>query len=365
MKKKKIILRPEKFFTAPALIPRGRTDIPEPERKETRRISGHFYDQKLKYNEPENLQYNIFDSLLPETKEKINENNITTIVEGIKLSPAEDKLINSIWNLLQRKSNTKIDEKNKPAEPDRFYRGNLPPAKSLYGGETINIPMLRITPHELYTEYTGSKDYGGYEIETIKKLLNSLKRRDYLIKYKAHRFEKRGKKFERVIDRIEEYQPLLRIIKYYEGLTEDEDKQLDKDNNLINERGEIIIKLNAIFVHQLDTKFIIEPTDLDKRTEIASGGAKRVTDAIIKLRGQLIRKLSAGESYYLIDEDRLPYILGLDNYIKESRKKLIKEREEESINAVINLGLVLEVKRETGKKYQPQLRFILNPDFNK
>lgn len=363
MKKKKIIkaLEPDSIFP---FTPYTHT-IPEQERKETRRISGHFYDQKLKYNEPENLQYNIFDSLLPETKEKINENNITTIVEGIKLSPAEDKLINSIWNLLQRKSNTKIDEKNKPAEPDKFYRGNLPPAKSLYGGETLSIPMLRITPHELYTEYTGSKDYGGKEIEIVKKLLNSLKRRDYLIKYKAHRFEKRGKKFEEVIDRVEEYQPLLRIIKYYEGLTKDEDKQLDKDNNLINDRGEIIIKLNAIFVHQLDTKFIIEPTDLDKRTEIASGGANRVTDAIIRLRGQLIRKLSAGESYYLIDEDRLPYILGLDNYIKESRKKLIKEREEESINAVINLGLVLEVKRETGKKYQPQLKFILNPDFNR
>lgn len=348
----------------PPLIPRVKVDIPEPEIIERVRHSGHYTDMKLKYNKPESYQPSLFDSLLPDTKEKINDKEIETIVEGIKLSTAEDKLLNAILNILHKKSNTKVDNNNKPAEPDKFYKGNLPPEIVIYGGAQIDTPVLRFTPHEFFTEVTGHKNYSGEEIKYYNKAILNLSTKNYLIKYKRHRKIKTGNKTETAIDRVEEYQPLFRLIKYYEGLTIEEDEILDrKGNKLSNKRGEIIIKLNPLFIDQIDTKFILYPTDINKRTEIASGGSHKVTTAIIKLRDHLLRYLSNKIYTVVIDKKNIPYMLGLDTYLKESRKKLITQRIEESLQAVKNMNLVIEIKDKTGANYQPQYEFILNKNF--
>lgn len=334
--------------------------------KETEKVrhSGHFIDNKLKYNKPSEEPPTLFDSLFPETRNKIEEEYRETITEGIRLGKAPEKLLNAILNILHRKSNTKINEKNIPAEPERFYKGNMPTEAVSYGGKNTRAPMLRITPHELFTEVTGSKDYSGKEIKDYNTALKELGSKQYLITYKRKRRVFNGKKYTVVIDRIEEYMPLIRIVKYYEGLSREEDKRLDEKNSkLSHERGEIILKLNPIFIDQLDTKFILYPTDINKRTEIASGGSLRVTEAITKLRDYLMRAISSKTYTVTIDKKNLPYILGLETYIKQSRKKLISQRIEESFQAVKNLGLALEIKETTGANYQPQYKFILNKDF--
>lgn len=340
-------------------------DLPYLETGEKVRHSGHFIDQKLKYNKPSDEPPTLFDSLEETTKNKIEEEYRETIAEGIKLSKTGEKLINSILNLLHNKSNTTINKNNKPADPERFYTGNyLPAEKSIFGGASLTPPTLRITPHELFTEVTGSKDYSGKEIKDYNTALSELSSKHYLITYKRHRKIITGKKFETVIDRVEEYLPLIYIVKYYEGLSKEEDKLLDeKDNKLSHKRGEIILKLNPLFIDQLDTKFILYPVDINKKTEIASGGSHRVTEAITRLRDFLLRAHSGKNYKILINKELLPHILGLDNYIKESRKKLINQRIEESLQAVKNLGLALEVNEVTGAKYQPQYQFILNKDF--
>lgn len=333
---------------------------------EFRRRSGHYIDQKLKYNKPES-QPTLWDCLNEETKELIKEDNTEKVVEGIRLTPGEDRLINAHLTLLQRKSNTKVNEKNKPAEPDLFFRGNLTPELVKYGGEMINAPMLRITFHEICTEYWGSKDYGGKEIEIVKDLYKSLLEKKVLIRYKYKRWELRNKKLEQVEDRIEEYLPLIRIATYREGLTKEEAEKLDKNNVYIDDKGEIIIRLNPVFIHQIDTKFIIEPANIDKRTEIACEGKLFVTEAIIRLRDMLIRHLSNKKNgnTFEIDEDRLPYALGLEKYIKEHRRKIIKERIKKAISIVIKLGLALEVNRVMGERGKFKYVFTLNMNFNK
>lgn len=339
-------------------------DLPYLETGEKVRHSGHFIDQKLKYNKPSDEPLTLFDSLEETTKNKIEKEYRETIAEGIKLSKTGEKLINSILNLLQIKSNTKINEKNIPADPEKFYTGNLPAERLIFGGASLTPPTLRITPHELFTEVTGSKDYSGKEIKDYNTALSELSSKHYLITYKRHRKIITGKKFETVIDRVEEYLPLIKIIRYYEGLSKEEDKLLDeKDNKHSHKRGEIILKLNPLFIDQLDTKFILYPVDINKKTEIASGGSHRVTEAIIRLRDHLLRSISTKNYKILIDKKTLPHMLGLDNYIKESRKKLIAQRIEESLQAVKNLGLALEINEVTGAKYQPQYQFILNKDF--
>ena len=66
--------------------------------------SGHLQDQILKYSYPKDnkKQLSIFDSLRENTKDQIIESSIeiTEIVEGIKLTPSQTKVIDSLCKLL-------------------------------------------------------------------------------------------------------------------------------------------------------------------------------------------------------------------------------------------------------------------------
>ena len=332
--------------------------------KEKIRVSGHYIDQKLKYATSRQEQLDLFEILETETLETIPETEISTTAIGIPLTPTQDKFIQSCLNLLYKKSNTNIDQKNSPAEPDKFYRGNLPTAQRKEDKLDTTIPALVITPHELYKEYAQSNDYSGETINIVQRTQEELTQKRWLIVYKRKRKERSGNNFVTKTDKVEEYQSLLRLIKYSVGLTENEDKLLDKNpSRIINEKTKFVIYLHPIFVDQLETKFILTPPDISKRTEIASGGAHRVTEAIISLRDYLLRALSNKNYDIRIDKSKLPEILKLQAYIESGRRKLIAQKVANSIKAVINLGLVTEVNEIYGKNKQPQYQFILNKDF--
>ena len=346
--------------------------LPEKNIKAVEKIrqSGHYVDQKLKHNKPSDVQLNIFDTLEAKTIDKINKINneddkTIMIPEGIKLTVAEDKLMNTLLNKLYEKSNVKVNNKNRPDEPDKFYKGNIPAEAKKYGGKVITPARIRLTAHELFTELTGTKEYSGQEIQYYNNILSSLRDKNFLIIYKRYREEKNGNRTETKIDRIEEYQPILKIDKYYESLTEKEDRDLDLKDSLTNVKGDIIITFNPIITDQINVKWVSYPKDINERTEKASGGAYKVTKAIINLRDFLLRAISNKNYTITIDKENMPYLLGLDKYIKEGRKKLINKRIEESIRAVINLGLAIEVTDTKGVRYQPQYRFTLNSDFCK
>ena len=328
--------------------------------KEKIRVSGHYIDQKLKYAK----QLDLFEILETETLETIPETETSTTVIGIPLTPTQDKFIQSCLNLLYKKSNTNIDQKNNPAEPDKFYRGNLPTTQRRDLNMDKKTPAIIITPHELYKEYAQSNDYSGETINIVQRTQEELTQKRWLMVYKRKRKEQSGNSFVTKTDKVEEYQPLLRLIKYSVGLTENEDKRLDKNpSRMINEKTKFVIYLHPIFVDQLETKFILTPPDISKRTEIASGGAHKVTEAINCLRDYLLRALSNKTYKVVIDKSKLPEILRLQGYIKNGRKKLITQRVENSIQAVKNLGLATEVNEIYGKNQQPQYQFILNKDF--
>jgi len=318
------------------------------------KIGGHYLDQKLTHSyERDQKQLSLFDILSPQTLDKIKEEEVS--VEGIRLSVAEEKLLNSILKILQDKST-------------KGQAGNEPPSLEDYGGQKERAPLIRFTPHELYTEVAGTKDYSGEEMRYIKNTLLQLQDRKFLIIYKRHRWEKKGKEVKEVIDRIEEYLPLLRIKTYFEGITKEEDRKLDQgDQDIRNEKGEIILALNPIFTDQINTKFIEIPTDINRITAIASGGPKRVTTAIIRLRDYLLRSITNNKKQkratIQIDKDRLPYILGLEIFIKQRRKKLIELRTTEAIKACLNLGLITKVNEITGAEGQSQYEFILNLEY--
>lgn len=320
------------------------------------RQSGHLIDQTLKYVDPKKQQLTFFHLLSTETQHKIEENNIAIKAEGIRLSTSEDKLLKALSKLIYQKNGNKAIN-SEDSNTDNFSYQITP-----YGGneQTARALLLKIQPSELYKAYLDRDVFSGDEIKFIKKLLHDLSQKKFLIIYDR----KRQLKGKTVTDRIEDFQNLIRIMSYFEGLSENELERADKGDSVVREkRGEIIIGLNPIFIDQMNTKYIEYPSDINKRTSIAAGGHHSITESMIVLRDYLLREISAGRFRVEINADNLPYILRLDGYLARRKKKLVAERISSAINIVKNLGILSEYEITIGASGQQKYIFMLNKDF--
>ena len=85
------------------------------------RHSGHFIDQKLKYEYPNQSQLSLFDSLQSNAlKTKIEKYEYSVTSVGVRLTPPEDKLLNALQKLLHKKSQNRVTENSD------YYKGNMP-----------------------------------------------------------------------------------------------------------------------------------------------------------------------------------------------------------------------------------------------
>lgn len=325
----------------------------------TVRQAGHFVDQKLKYNDPtkNKLQQSLFDILDPNTIGEVEKEEIK--YEGIKLTASEDRLLNAIYSLLKDKS------ENKDSESENFYKGNYEGKELSYGNDNVKPAHIRVIPAELYKAYLGNEDYSGKEIKDINKTLEALAEKRFLMKYDRTRLVQVGRKTEARTDRIEMFKRLIEIVKYTRDLTDSELARLDKGDDRIRQaKGELIIALNPILTDQINTKWVEYPSDINRRTILAAGGDHRsVTQAIITLRDLALRALSSKRYRLEYNAERLPYVLKLDKYVDQGRKKLITETIEKAIQACKNLNLILEVKEAKGAEGQVKYVFDLNRDF--
>ena len=330
-------------------------EIQKPRKPTKYRQSGHLVDEKLKYTKP-NQQYNLFNIISPETKQKIEEARTEVKAEGIKLTAPENKIINTLNQILHEKSQTQ-----NPNKPD-FYIGNSEPISSPYGSNPKQkAPVLKFKPAELYKAYTGKDCYSGADILFINKTLHQVEAKKFLIKYDRIKKIKNGKK---LTDRIEEFSSLIKILAFYPNLTEEEKKKLDNgDTTIWKDKGEIVVAFNPIFTDQIDTKFIEFPVDTNRRLVIAAGGHKKVTASTMTLMEYLLREMSAKRCHSQINEDNLQCMLGLEKYVKEKRKKRLQERIEKDIQAMINMGIVLSCEKLPNALGNIKYIFHLNKDY--
>lgn len=328
-------------------------------KKQKYRQSGHFVDQKLKYSMRKH-QPSLFDTLMPQTQQKIEESCLEVTAEGIKLTYAENKLVHAL-NLL-------LHEKSQHTDPkiDNFYAGNVPSELADYGvpNNKAKAPVIKFKPVELYKAFAGSNDYSGADIKFIIGTLHQLAEKKVLIKYDRVKKIKDGNKYKNLTDRIEDFQSLIKIILFIPDLSDEEKAALDGGDNSIREtKGEIIIGLNPIFRDQIDTKFIEYPEDTNRRLVIAAGGHKKVTASMQTLMDWMLREISAGRYKTEINEERMPYILGLENLIKQKRKKIVAERINKDIQAIINMGIILKAEQVQNSTGGLKWVFRLNKDY--
>lgn len=334
-------------------------EIRKPKRPTKYRQSGHLVDEKLKYTMPTTPQ-TLFDLLAPEVKQKIEESKIEVKVEGIKLTPPQNKLVHALNLLLHEKSTN-----NKNIKEAGFYEGNMPNELVSYGiGSESKAPVLKFKPSELYKAYIGHNDYSGHDIHFINNELRQLEGQKVLIKYDRIKKVTKNKKTETLTDRIEDFQPLIKIISFIPDLTNEERERLDQGDSSIREKkGEIVIALNPIFTDQIDTKFIEFPVDTNRRLVIAAGGHNKVTSSMITLMEWMLREISNKRYKPEINEDKLPYILGLEKYLKQNRKKLLKGRIDKDIEAIKNVGIILLSEKVPNSIGGYKWIFHLNKDY--
>ena len=313
--------------------------------------AGHLTDQILKYSYPkdQNRQISLFDILTDGTKKDIAKAGVevTEIVEGIKLSTSETKVIDCLCKLLHERSQT--------AEPKKedFYAGNVGYELVEFGGDktTTPAPKLAFTLYELTREYKGGETVSGKDVENIKQILTELDNKRFLLSYVETTRKKDGGRIER---KIEDFRKLIHILKLSETEFNKEDIEQSKTE-------ETIVLLNPIFRRQIDSKFILYPNDINRRTIIAYG-SHNLSEIALRLRDYLMRELSSKRYTPEITQDRLYWLLS-EKWMKESRKTKVKQYTEKALETVKALGLLLSHEIKPGATGEPKIVFNLNKDW--
>lgn len=335
-------------------------EIRKPKKTQKYRHSGHLVDQKLKYSDGHSPQANMLENLSIELKQEIKESKIEIKAEGIKLTPPENKLIHALNRILYEKSQNTRDPKK-----GNFYEGNGPSQIVPYGEDLqAKAVVLKFKPAELYKAYIGHDRYSSHDMDFINATLRQIESKKVLIKYDRIKKVIKNKKTETLTDRIEYFESLIKIILFTPDLTNEEKARLDKGDMSIREiKGEMIIGLNPIFTDQIDTKFIEFPVDTNRRLVIAAGGHKKVTSSMMTLMEWALREISAKRYRSEINEEKLPYLLGLEMYVKQNRKKRLQERISKDIDAIINMGIILKSERLQNATGGFKWVFHLNEDY--
>ncbi len=312
-------------------------------------VPGHLKDQALKYNYPK--APDLFSHYLQEeTIQKIDQKGVerSKVVEGIKLDPAEIKIVDTLCKMLHQKS------QNLNPKAEDYYTGNEAALEIQRKGEILLAPQLTFTLYEFTKEYLDTdRKIGGKDIENIQEALYRLSTKDFLIKYKETTKIKGGGTREREIEFFDKIINLPKIrekIKNIEGLE-------------ISKTEQTLVTLHPIFRSQINSKFITYPADINSRTCLAYG-SPNVSLVTLNLRDYLMRSLSAKTYTTKITAERL-YWLVHEKFMKESRKARVKKDLEKAIQALMKLELLKSYEIEPSKTTgEPMYIFIINKDFS-
>ena len=326
----------------------------------TFRKAGHLIDQQLKYPKPEGNQLDLFSLINnSELRSSLQQDGLVRENElelGIHLTPAQDRLVNALCRLLQDKSQTfNQDDPN-------FFAGNSPYLAIPYRNKAEKIPALLLEPHELYQAYLEKSDFSGKEMSNIEQILEQTETARHLIVYEWRTKTKTGKV---LVDRIEQYQPLFAVDRIFPNMTEEEAGMVARgDVETRRRKIKLLIKFNPIFIHQIESKYVLYPKDIHQRMTHAVGGdPRKITPAMITLRDHCLRALSNKLKKIEINQSKLPFLLKLDNYVRAGRRKEVEKKIQESFQVCKEIGLIEHWEEEIGSNSQVKLAIHLNPNF--
>jgi len=341
-----IDLSPEEYKAAQENEKKAKS---EKKKSGTYKRSAHLTEQSLKYTYPKDGVEDLFSALVDEeVKERIlAEGAREGIAEGIKLNPAETKVIDALCKLLHHKS------QNHDPKEKNYYTGNEGNiVDKIRNSKGITAPALCFTLYEFTKEYKGGDVPSGKDLENVGSILRELSEKRFLIRYKETISKKGGFK---TVNEIESFEKII-------NLPTARQTQLDPTGKELSKQEQTLIILHPIFRSQIDSKFIIYPDDIVQRTILAYG-SPNVSGPTLKLRDYLLSELSAKRYSPKIALHRLYYKLN-EKWMREGRKKRVKEFTDIALETVKRLGLLLDYKIEPSKANGELIViFSLNKDF--
>jgi hypothetical protein len=103
------------------------------------------------------------------------------------------------------------------------------------------------------------------------------------------------------------------------------------------------------------------PTDINRRTIIAYG-SHDVSEITLRLRDYLMKELSYKHYEPEMNMERLYYMLS-EKWMKEGRKKKVREYTEKAVDTCKALGLLISYEITTGASGQDKVVFHINRDW--
>jgi hypothetical protein len=320
------------------------------EKKGSYNVSGHLIDQRLKYNYPKEGALDLFSHLQESTIQKIEERGerSSEVVWGIKLDPAETKVVDTLCKMLHKKS------QNLEPKEDNYYTGNKKAVVVKNKEENILAPKLGFTLYEFTKEYLDTdRKIGGKDIENAIEVLTRLSSKSFLVKYKEESSIRGGG------TRIKEIELFEKII----NLPTLRQTDYSKEGIEISKKEEKLVILHPIFRSQIDSKFIKYPADINSRTALAYG-SQNVSLITINLRDYLMRYLSTKTYTPQIMAEKLYYQVA-EKFMKESRKTRVKKDLEKAIQSLLKLELLKSYEIQPSKTTgEPMYIFTINKDFS-
>jgi len=311
--------------------------------------SGHLVDQILKTTQKKINTLDLFSNLSEEIKTELQQEGVEIsreLFSGINLTAPEMKLQDVFSILLFQQSQTNDPKK------EGYYTGIKPLQTGSYlGGKGAIAPGIELSYFSIAKEYTGKKNPSGEELKNVKKILDELGKKKFLIKHTETYTNKKTK--EKAIIERSGYKTLFEVDEA--TLTIE-----DKDGNQTVKGKTFIIVLNPIYREQIATKWTLQPLDILQQLTIANG-SPNIPLATMRLKEYLFsiivnsfeHKIGARKLYEKLE----PKLMEVPRIAK------VRENTTRAIETLIKLGLIIRYEIGKSQVGEDMYIFYLNENY--
>ena len=329
------------------------------------RVSGHMIEQGTL---PSKKRYQPDLFIEQFAKDTTNLELVTRKGIGITYTPGESQLVNALQDMLwERILEEGYDASSRDklpilgAEPRDAIALEVSDGKLIRRPSNLQAPLLAVTLLEVTKRFKGKGRVGGKDMKEVYDIVQELADnpdKKPLIFYQVTR--KLQKKDVKVLTSY--HLPLVDIVNRDIQIT-------DRETGKTNHHKELLIVLNPVFTHQLETKMVFRPTGINRLLADANEkahGHRKIGQVTHDLYRELLhakaqnngKRDEAGNTLYRIGHDRLVDKIA-PGY--KGRVKQTLQRMDTAIKTLKELGLVLEYRREIDTKGRPRMHvFTLN-----